>query len=251
MNLKLFLPRIFFPLIAAVTVLTLAVLACNQSVSAPAEPSATEILPLEPVPTQASPSEPISPIPTSQPAIPERRFLTVEFPPQIRAGDSDRVRLTLEVNEQGNITPTAIVDGNVVTGEVIEIPNLYETHHVIVEAKFDIAGIEVSPSDLSSQTLEQGQSVTFFWSIRPTEVGVYRGTIWLYLRFVDKVSEEESRKTVSAQSVDIEAVNLFGLSANLARSLGAVGSVIGAIVGFPFFEEIVKFIFSRRKRRSG
>lgn len=249
MNPKLFLPRIFSPLIAAVIVL-LAILACNQSSNAPSEPSATEVLPLEPVPTQASPYEPITPIPTSQPAIPERRFLIVEFPPQIRAGDSDRVRLTLEVDEQGNITPTAIVDGNVVTGEVIEIPNLYETHHVVAEAKFDIAGLEVSPPDLSSQTLEQGQSVTFFWSIRPTEVGVYRGTIWLYLRFVDKVSEEESRKTVSAQSVDIEAVNLFGLSANLARSLGAVGSVIGAIVGFPFFEEIVKFIFSRRKRRS-
>jgi hypothetical protein len=82
------------------------------------------------------------------------------------------------------------------------------------------------------------------------EVGVFRGTIWLYLRFVDKVSGEESRKTVAAQDVDIEAVNLFGLSANLARMLGVGGSVIGTIVGFPFFEDIVKFIFGRRKRRN-
>jgi len=245
----LYSPRKFIPFITAVTVLMLVTLACGESSNATA-PAATEELPSEAEPTQASPSEPIIPVPTSQPAIPERRFLTVEFPPRIRAGDSDRVRLTLEVDEQGNITPTAIVDGNVVTGEVIEIPNLYETHHVIAEAKFDIAGVEVSPPELSSQTLEQGQSVTFFWSVRPTEVGVYRGTIWLYLRFIDKVSGEESRKTVSAQSVDIEAVNLFGLSANLARMLGFGGSVIGAVVGFPFFEDIVKFIFSRRRRRT-
>lgn len=190
------------------------------------------------------------PVPTVQPAIPERRLLTVEYPGKIRAGDSDRVRLTLEIDEQGNITPTAVVDGNVVNGEVIEIPNLYETHHVIVEAKFDIAGVEVAPSGLSSQSLEQGQTVTFTWSIRPMDVGVYRGTIWLYLRFVDKVSGEESRKTVSAQDVDIEAVNLFGLSADLARMFGVGGSIIGTIVGFPFFEDIVKYIFNRRKRRS-
>jgi hypothetical protein len=244
-----FSPRKFFPLIAAMMIMALASFACGSGAPSSA-PEATQDAPSEPMPTQASPSEPIIPVPTSQPAIPERRFLTVEFPPQIRAGDSDRVRLTLEVDERGNITPTAIVDGNVVTGEEIEIPNLYETHHVIAEAKFDIAGVEVSPPELSSQTLEQGQTVTFYWSVRPTEVGVYRGTIWLYLRFVDKVSGEESRKTVSAQSVDIEAVNLFGLSANLARTLGVVGSVIGTIIGLPFFEDIVKFIFNRRKRRN-
>src|SRR5215475_13076124 len=46
-------------------------------------------------------------ISTPVPAIPERRELTLEYPPKIRAGDSDIVRLTLEVNEHGDITPTA------------------------------------------------------------------------------------------------------------------------------------------------
>jgi hypothetical protein len=189
-------------------------------------------------------------MPTAQPAIPERRLLTVEYPAQIRAGDSDRIRLTLEVDEQGNITPTAVVDGNVINGEVIEIPNLYETHRVIAEAKFDIAGVEISPNGLSSQTLDQGQTITFTWSVQPMDVGIFRGTIWIYLRFVDKVSGEESRKTVAAQDVDVEAVNLLGLSANLARMLGVGGSVVGTIVGFPFFEDIVKFVLGRRKRRN-
>jgi hypothetical protein len=244
-----FSSRKLLPLITATTVLMLAILACGAG-SNTQSPSPTQEVPEELAPTQSSPSEPILPEPTAQPAIPERRLLTVEYPAKIRAGDSDRVRLTLEVDEQGNITPTAIVDGNVMSGEVIEIPNLYETHRVIAEAKFDIAGVEVAPTGLSSQTLEQGQTVTFFWSVRPTDVGVYRGTIWLYLRFVDKASGEESQKTVSAQDVNIEAVNLFGLSANLARMLGVGGSVIGTIIGFPFFEDIVKFIFGRRKRRN-
>jgi hypothetical protein len=187
---------------------------------------------------------------TPEPAIPERRLLTFEFPPKIRAGDSDIVRLTLAVDASGNITPTAVVNGNVVTGNTIEIPNLYDTHHVIAEARMDMAGVQISPPDLSSQTLLPGQSIMFFWSIRPTDIGLYRGTVWLYLRFVDKVSGEESRVAVSAQTVEIEAVNLLGLSGRTVRSVGAVGSVVGTVIGFPFFEDIVRYIFKRKKKRT-
>jgi hypothetical protein len=190
---------------------------------------------------------PISP--TSQPAIPERRRLTLEFPPQIRAGDSSLVILVLEVDEQGNITPTAQVEGNVVTGEVVEIPNLYETHRVIAEAQFDITGVEVSPQGLVSQTLGQGQSVSFYWSILPKGVGRYSGTVWLRLRFVDRVSGEESQRAVSAQIVEIEAVNLLGLSGGLARTFGVVGSIAGTVIGFPFLEDIVRFLFGRRRKK--
>jgi len=230
--------------------------ACGASAAAP-PPAAPEepasILPTQlssestiVAPTQIIPPEPIA---TALPTIPERRRITLEYPPQIRAGDSDVVRLTLEVDELGGITPTAQIEGNVVTGELVEIPDLYETHNVIAEAKFDIAGLQVSPPELVSQTLSKGQSLNFYWSVRPTDVGVYRGTLWFYLRFVDKVSGEESRRAVSAQLVEIEAVNLLGLPIRLVRTVGGVGSVVGAVIGFPFFEDIVKLIFRRRRRK--
>ena len=204
-------------------------------------------------PGDAEPTHPLSltsvaPETTAQPAIPERRRLTLEFPPQIRAGDSDLVRLTLEVDDLGNLTPTAQFGGNVVTGEIVEIPNLYESHQVIAESRFDLAGVEVRPAELVSEALTPGSSVTFQWSVRPSEVGTYRGTIWLYLRFVDKQSGEESRKAISAQIVEIEAVNFLGLSGDFARTTGIVGSVLGTIIGFPFFEDIVKFLLKRRNK---
>ena len=185
---------------------------------------------------------------TAQPAIPERRRLTLEFPPQIRAGDSDLVRLTLEVDDLGNLTPTAQIGGNVVTGEIVEVPNLYETHQVIAESRFDLAGMDVRPPDVVSEALSPGSSVTFQWSIRPADVGVYRGTIWLYLRFIDKHNGEENRKAISAQIVEIEAVNFLGLSGEFARTTGVIGSVVGTIIGFPFFEDIIKFILKRRNK---
>lgn len=202
-------------------------------------------------PGDIEPTQPVSltalpPRGTAQPAIPERRRLTLEFPPQIRAGDSDLVRLTLEVDDMGNLTPTAEIGGNVIEGEMVEIPNLYESHHVIAEARFDLAGMEVRPADLVSEPLAPGNSVTFRWSVRPQDVGLYRGTIWLYLRFVDKQTGEESQKTVSAQLVEIEAVNFLGLSGEFARTTGIIGSVVGTIIGFPFFEDIIRIIFKRR-----
>jgi hypothetical protein len=234
---------LFIAILAAIIVF-----GCGAGQSAATPPAVIEATQPAPNPTA------ISVVPTStsevapRPALPERRRLTLEFPPQIRAGDSDVVRLTLEVDDRGNITPTAQIGGNVITGQVIEIPNLYESHHVIAEARFDIAGVEVRPSDLISEPLSQGTSATFYWSVRPQEMGTYRGTIWLYLRFVDKQNGEESRNTISAQIVEIKAVNMLGLSGGFARTTGVIGSVVGTVIGFPFLEDIVKFVFKRRNR---
>lgn len=237
-------------------------LACGESVGAPApNPTAFPVVEAtQPVPTSTSfpiivqptaraeqPSEPLVIAPP--PAILESRRLTLEYPPQIRVGDSDVIRLTLEINTLGNVRPTAEVQGNTVTGQVVQIPNLYDTHNVIAEARLDMAGLQIRPSELISEPLTPGQSATFYWSIRPTEAGTFRGTAWFYLRFVDKVSGAESRKTVSAQPVQIEATSFFGLNGNLARAAGGVGSIFGAILGFPFADDVLKWVYQHLQRK--
>ena len=188
------------------------------------------------VPTQAA---------TAVPALPERRLLTLEYPPEIHAGDSQVVRLTLEVDEEGNLTPTAVVDGNEITGETVEIPNLYETHTIIAESRLDLAGVQVLPEGTISEPLSPGKKVQFFWSVRPENAGDYSGTVWLYLRFVPKDGGVETRRTLSAQVINISATTLFGLKAAPARTMGAVGSFIGAVLGFPFVDDILKYFWKR------
>ena len=227
-------------ILSSALMLILASIACAGSVdfAAPAPPI------VESTSQAAQPTQIAAP-----PAIPETRRLTLEFPPKMRAGvEGDIVRLTLEVDELGNITPTAQIDGNVVVGETVEIPDLYETHNVTAEARFDIAGMEVQPPEAIMEPLKRGQSATFYWSIRPQDPGKYRGTVWLHLNFTDKSTGEESRIAVSAQIVEIEAVDFFGLSVNVARTSGVVGSIVGGVVGFPFIEDIIKFIFKRRRK---
>ncbi len=188
-----------------------------------------------------------------QPVIPESRRLTLEFPPVMRTGDSARIRMQLEVDDRGNITPTAIVEGNVVTGEVIEIPNLYETHLVVAEARLDMAGMEVQPPGTISEPLTPGQSVTFYWSVRPEDSGRYEGTAWLYLRFIPMTGlngEQESRITVSVQFLEIEAKSFLGfLRGGTARGIGALGSLLGSVLGFPFVDDFAKWLWGRFRRR--
>src|ERR1700690_738947 len=122
-------------------------------------------------PTEELPSEsaPVAP----PPAIPESRRLTLEYPPEIRVGDSDVIRLTLEVDTLGNLTPTAEGQGNTVTGKIVQIPNVYDTHNVFAEARIDIAGLNIQPADIQSESLTQGQAVTFYWSVQPTSAGTF------------------------------------------------------------------------------
>lgn len=192
------------------------------------------------------------PVPTQEaaavPSIPEQRRLTLEFPPKIRAGDSDIVRLTLEVDDMGNIIPTAEIDGNTVTGEVVEIPNLYDTHKVIAESRLDMAGVQVLPAEMISEPLLPGESVTFYWSVRPDDTGAYRGTVWLYLRFIPNDGSTEMTRTLSAQFIEINATSFFGMKAAPARWVGAIGSFISGVLGMPFIEEVVKWIWRRLRK---
>ena len=240
-------------------------LACGFSASAPgnqsAAPAPTFVQPssgslastptprvaneLMPAATPTLSSLPIAPLP----AIPEYRRLTLEYPPQIRVGDSDIIRLTLEVDTLGNVTPTAVIEGNKVTGGIVQIPNLYDTHNVIAEARLDLAGPEIKPTGAIDEPLLPGQSVTFFWSVHPVSAGMYRGTAWLFLIFVDKVSNAESRLAISAQPVEIEATNFFGLSGGAARTFGGIGSAIGAVLGFPFVTDILKWLWDRIRHK--
>ncbi len=187
---------------------------------------------------------------TPLPAIPEQRLLVLESPMKLRTGDSDVVRLTLEVDPEGNLTPTAEIGGHDVQGSTVFIPNLYATHNVLAEARLEILGLQVQPASETSQSLLPGERLTFYWNVRAQEVGSYRGTVWLALRFLPKDGGQETRKTISAQVIQIEAVNFMGFGGAPARLIGIAGTLLGSVLGLDnVFSWVWKQVRQRRAKR--
>jgi len=113
--------------------------------------------------------------------------------------------------------------------------------------------MEVQPPGTISEPLTPGQSITFYWSVRPEESGKYEGTAWLHLRFIPNTTlsgERESRIVVSVQFLEIEAKSFLGfLNGGIARGVGALGSLVGGVLGFPFMDDVMKWLWGRIRRK--
>ena len=134
------------------------------------------------------------------------------------------------------------------TSTPVEVPNLYETHTVQAQARLDLGGVEISPSDTFSQALLPGEMVTFYWSVHPQEVGRYRGTVWFGLRFLPRAGGEAVEKQLSAQIIEIQCVNFLGMSGSAARLLGGAGVVVSSLFGLEDLLALGKKLAARRKK---
>jgi hypothetical protein len=163
-------------------------------------------------------------------------------------GDTDIIRLTLEVDAGGFLTPTAEYAGHVTGGQTVYIPDVYATHHLLAEAHLDLAGIQIDPAQMTSQPLIPGKSVTFYWSIHPASEGHYRGVVWFYVRFVPLAGGPESEQPLAAFPVEFDVVSFLGLKAGAARLMGAVGALFSSILGVPFLEDGLRWLWKHLKR---
>lgn len=191
-----------------------------------------------------------TPIPTHTGQIPEQRLLILEWPPSIRVGDSDLILLTLELDRSGNLTPTAMIQGHEIQEEKIAIPNLYETHSIFAEGRLDISGLVVKPNSEIKEALQPAQRVKFAWSVRAEQVGTYRGMVWLHLIFKSKQDGNEERRALSAQRIDIRAVNLLGLSGNAARWIGVFGAFLGSWLSLDSITDLLGKLWKKRQKKN-
>ncbi len=184
----------------------------------------------------------------SAPQLGEPRLLSLEWPDRLRVGDADVIKLVLAVDQGGVITPTAEISGHEVIGQPVVIPNLYDTHDLVLEARLDLAGVDVQPTGNLSAPLQPGTTVTFYWSIAASHPGTYRGTLWAYLNIIPRDGSPMQQQVLLGKRLDIAAQNLLGLTGGAARTSGVVGAVFGFILNIPFLEDILKLI-ARRARR--
>lgn len=246
--------RVEVGLVALLLVLILG--SCSSSLSPPASAplsqSSTPVVSqqtlsaVKPALTETSPSPaPAGAFSTTN----EKRLLVLDWPESIRVGEGDFIFLTLEVDQNGVLTPTAQIAGHAVSGTPLELPNLYETHSLVVETRLDMAGLDIAPQGTMSEALHPGQIAQFAWSIIPNETGIYRGMLWLYLNIVPKSGGELDRRMLLARQMEIEAVNVLGLPVKVMRWTGILGTVTSAILGVPFLQDGLFWVWKRYGRK--
>ncbi|MCC6147272.1 MAG: hypothetical protein IT308_06855 [Anaerolineaceae bacterium] len=161
----------------------------------------------------------------------ETRTLILEWPESIRTGESGSLLLALAGEEGGFIAPTAKAEEREFSEKLIAVSSLYETHQLVVEARLDMTGPDISPQGTMSEALAPGQKAQFAWSISPKQPGVYRGVLWLYLNIRPKTGGEIVRRALLARPLEIESGNVLVFSARVVRWAGIVGMLAGAVLG--------------------
>lgn len=198
----------------------------------------------------------VTPNPTmtaSPPALQELRRLVLEFPAQIRQGDSASIRLTLRLDDVGAATAPAAGAGDPVSGVPVVVADVYATHRVMAQARLDLAGLESVPAagQTQLQALLPGQEISFQWSVRAAEIAHYSGVVWFSLRYEPLDGGPALEQVIAAQPVEIECVNFVGLGGTPARLMGGAGILVGVLLSKDTTADFIKKYRNSRKTRTG
>lgn len=172
-------------------------------------------------------------------------MLVLELPMKIHVGDTELIRLRLDVDEQGKIVPIDEQGGELADDDKEPFIESDVTHNVIAEARLEMVDLKITPAETISEPILPKQPVTFYWNLRPKKEGTYRGTIWLYLRFIPNNGGIESRRVISVQFLEVEAISLFGIGGGQARAMGAAGMLTGILLGIPFIENRIRWLWRK------
>lgn len=195
-----------------------------EKATATAAPLPTQAV-VSPQATQAVP-QPTQILPQPTTSI-EQRVVELEYPPRMRLGDSDVVRLSLIPYKNGYIVTTEFEEHQTLTQTVqVPRPGGYELSAL---ARLDGVGFEIAPVGDQEQYLPPDQTLAWRWSLRPTAPGQQRLTIILRLRWTPVTGANAAGRETTAysRSLNVQVVSFFGLTRGQAMTGGLVGTLFG------------------------
>lgn len=145
----------------------------------------------------------------------------LEWPSSMRIGNKAEITLVF-TPAQSVIASTNLQPGS---GDV------YNDFNIMVEGRFETAGIKASPDNPIRESLPAGQTVKLRWEISAEKARSYQNnTMWLSLRYLPLNGDPASQKPIFIQEMDIQATSLWGISGPMARLMGGMGVVSSVLV---------------------
>lgn len=195
---------------------------------------------------QATPTGPALQPQGVQPTPPvEMRTIELEWPPRLRLGDSDTVRLALIPSQAGYTITTEFPEHTTITQTVtVQRPLGYE---LMAAATLDGVGFELSPSGEQARQLPSGETVTWRWSISPRTTGPQRISVTVLLRWqpLPGTGGLLRESDIYSRSLTLNVVSFFGLTRGQAMTGGLFGLVFGGSVS------LLALAYPARRRRPG
>jgi hypothetical protein len=190
----------------------------------------------EPTPTGTA-------IPPAATPVPEERVAELEWPPRMRLGDSDVVRLSVIPAEDGLIVTTEFPDHRTITGTVaLAQPSGYD---LVLSARLDGVGFDLSPEGDQRQDWMPGETMTWRWTISPNRAGQQRLSATLALQWLPQPGNPNSarRLTVFTRGLDVRVTTFLGLTSTQAILTGVLGLFLGVVLNLP----LVRVLNSSRR----
>jgi hypothetical protein len=151
--------------------------------------------------------------------IPEQRRMTLEWPGRAWVGDVATMGMVFSMDEEA-------------TGNLpVESLSLYDSYSVRAVARLEMTGLSYTPAGETSEAMLPGRPVAFTWSLHADKAGVYPGSAWLYLSLTPQTGGPDERQVLTAQRIEIQAVEFLGLSGPWLRALSSAGLAVGMVFG--------------------
>jgi hypothetical protein len=167
----------------------------------------------------------------------EDRQVVLEWPNSMRIGEMEEITLSFE------LVHTDTLSSNFAT----EFSDVYDSYNIMAEARFEVAGIKVSPVNPTRESMPLGQSVKFKWQVSTDQAGSYDGTLWLSLRFLPLDGSQASQIPIYIHEVGIHSSSLYGLNEMMAFILGGVGVMLAAVI---IFDDMIGWVKRLMKKKT-
>jgi len=195
-------------------------------------PIATVVPPTIGPPTIGPPTAAPTVAPTPAQVV-EQRVVEVEWPPEMRLGDSDLIRLSLIPAADAIELVTEFEDHTTITQPVrIDRPPGFDLSAI---ARLDASGFEVSPESEQVQAIAPGQTATFRWTVRPLDGGQHRIALTVRLRWSPQPgnTQPERETALYDRGFTIQVSALLGLTTRELATAGLIGLVFGSTLSLP------------------
>jgi hypothetical protein len=159
---------------------------------------------------------------TPIPMLIKTRQISLIWPNSMRIGEIEEITLVFKPVE--NVASS--------TKPQVESSDIYKSYNIMVEARFEVAGISVSPANPTRESMPAGQTVKFKWQISTNQVGSYDGNVWLSLRFLPLNGTQASQVPIFIHEVKIQSSSLFGMNETQAYFVGGSGVALGVVIIF-------------------